>query len=113
MLRYVLDSVARLKLARVVGVLAPGAELVATTFAPQPTAVQHETLGAGDATKAALAVLGLRPPRVRTVHAAAGLQVVDEFPLTPNRKIDLVKLKQECAAQASHWMAGGSEKTAS
>lgn len=40
-------------------------------------------------------------------------RVVDEFPLTPNRKIDLVKLKQECAAQSSQWMAGGSKKAAS
>jgi long-chain acyl-CoA synthetase len=30
-------------------------------------------------------------------------KLVDEFPLTPNRKIDLVKLKRECMEQSSQW----------
>jgi acyl-coenzyme A synthetase/AMP-(fatty) acid ligase len=30
-------------------------------------------------------------------------KLVDEFPLTPNRKIDLVRLRRECIAQSSQW----------
>ena len=37
-------------------------------------------------------------------------QVVDEFPLTPNRKIDLVKLTRDYAANATQW--GAAKKTA-
>src|SRR6185503_9628720 len=54
MVRHVLDTVGRLKPARVVGVVAPGADLVAAAFAPHPTAVQLEPRGTGDATRAAL-----------------------------------------------------------
>jgi len=57
MLAHVLASVARLKPAKVVGVIAPGAETVAKAFAPHPTAVQKKALGTGDAVKAALAAL--------------------------------------------------------
>ena len=40
MIRHVLDTVASLAPARVVGVIAPGADLVAAAFAPHPTATQ-------------------------------------------------------------------------
>ena len=53
----------RLKPARVVGVIAPGAKAVAAAFAPHPTVVQSRPLGTGDATKAALGALkGHRGP---------------------------------------------------
>jgi bifunctional UDP-N-acetylglucosamine pyrophosphorylase/glucosamine-1-phosphate N-acetyltransferase len=65
MVRHVLDTVARLKPARVVGVVAPGAGEVAKAFAPHPTVVQHKPLGTGDAAKAALSALaGHRGPVV-------------------------------------------------
>ena len=57
MLAHVLASVARLKPAKVVGVIAPGADQVAKAFAPHPTAVQKKALGTGDAVKAALPAL--------------------------------------------------------
>lgn len=57
MLAHVLASVARLKPAKVVGVIAPGAETVARAFAPHPTVVQKKPLGTGDAVKAALPAL--------------------------------------------------------
>ena len=53
MVRHVLEAVARLKPARVVGVVAPGAKTVAAAFAPHPTVVQRQPLGTGHATKAA------------------------------------------------------------
>jgi bifunctional UDP-N-acetylglucosamine pyrophosphorylase/glucosamine-1-phosphate N-acetyltransferase len=53
----VLAAVARLKPAKVVGVIAPGAEQVAKAFDPHPTAVQKKALGTGDAVKAALPAL--------------------------------------------------------
>ncbi|MDP2330424.1 MAG: bifunctional UDP-N-acetylglucosamine diphosphorylase/glucosamine-1-phosphate N-acetyltransferase GlmU [Reyranella sp.] len=63
MLRHVLDNVGRLKLARIVGVISPGAKAVAAAFAPHPTAVQRRPLGTGDAAKAALGALeGHRGP---------------------------------------------------
>jgi bifunctional UDP-N-acetylglucosamine pyrophosphorylase/glucosamine-1-phosphate N-acetyltransferase len=63
MLRHVLDNAARLKPAKVVGVVAPGALKVAAAFAPHPTVVQARPLGTGDATKAALGALkGHRGP---------------------------------------------------
>jgi bifunctional UDP-N-acetylglucosamine pyrophosphorylase/glucosamine-1-phosphate N-acetyltransferase len=65
MLAHVLASAAALKPARVVGVIAPGAEAVAKAFAPHPTAVQKKPLGTGDAAKAALpALAGHRGPVV-------------------------------------------------
>jgi bifunctional UDP-N-acetylglucosamine pyrophosphorylase/glucosamine-1-phosphate N-acetyltransferase len=65
MLAHVLASVAALKPAKVVGVIAPGAEAVAKAFAPHPTAVQKKPLGTGDAAKAALpALAGHRGPVV-------------------------------------------------
>ncbi len=73
MVRHVLENVARLKPARVVGVVAPGAKAVAAAFAPHPTVVQRQPLGTGHATKAALAVLkGHRGP-VLVVYADAPL----------------------------------------
>lgn len=63
MLRHVLDNVGRLKPARVVGVISPGAGAVAAAFAPHPTVVQKRPLGTGDAAKAALGALkGHRGP---------------------------------------------------
>jgi bifunctional UDP-N-acetylglucosamine pyrophosphorylase/glucosamine-1-phosphate N-acetyltransferase len=57
MLRHVLENAARLKPAKVVGVVASGALKVAAAFAPHPTVVQTRPLGTGDATKAALGAL--------------------------------------------------------
>src|SRR5205814_7868697 len=57
MLRHVLDTVARLRPASVVGVVAPGAQDVAKAFAPHRTVVQRKPLGTGDAVKAALPAL--------------------------------------------------------
>jgi len=63
MLRHVLDNVARLKPARVVGVVAPGAKEVAAAFAPHATVVQRRPLGTGHAARAALPALkGHRGP---------------------------------------------------
>ncbi len=63
MLRHVLENVARLGPAKVVGVVAPGAKAVAAAFAPHPTVVQAKPLGTGHATKAALGQLkGHRGP---------------------------------------------------
>jgi bifunctional UDP-N-acetylglucosamine pyrophosphorylase / glucosamine-1-phosphate N-acetyltransferase len=73
MVRHVLENVGRLRPARVVGVVAPGAREVAAAFAPHPTAVQRRPLGTGDATKAALGALkGHRGP-VLVVYADAPL----------------------------------------
>jgi bifunctional UDP-N-acetylglucosamine pyrophosphorylase/glucosamine-1-phosphate N-acetyltransferase len=73
MVRHVLENVSRLQPARVVGVVAPGAEKVAAAFAPHPTVVQRRPLGTGHATKAALAALkGHRGP-VLVVYADAPL----------------------------------------
>ena len=63
MLRHVLDNVGKLRPARVIGVIAPGADAVARAFAPHPTVVQAKPLGTGHAAKAALAALkGHRGP---------------------------------------------------
>ncbi|HZP99538.1 MAG TPA: bifunctional UDP-N-acetylglucosamine diphosphorylase/glucosamine-1-phosphate N-acetyltransferase GlmU [Reyranella sp.] len=73
MVRHVLENVARLKPAKVVGVVAPGAREVAAVFAPHPTVVQRQALGTGHAAKAALAALkGHRGP-VLVVYADAPL----------------------------------------
>ena len=73
MVRHVLENAARLKPARVVGVVAPGAEAVAAAFAPHPTVVQRKPLGTADAAKAALPALeGHRGP-VRVVFADSPL----------------------------------------
>lgn len=57
MVRHVLENAARLKPARIVGVVAPGAKDVAAAFAPHPTVVQRKPRGTGDAVKAALPAL--------------------------------------------------------
>ncbi len=63
MLRHVLGNVGRLKPSRIVGVISPGAEVVAAAFAPHPTVVQKRPVGTGDAAKAALGALrGHRGP---------------------------------------------------
>jgi bifunctional UDP-N-acetylglucosamine pyrophosphorylase/glucosamine-1-phosphate N-acetyltransferase len=73
MVRHVLENVSRLRPARIVGVVAPGAREVAAAFAPHPTSVQRKPLGTGDAAKAALGALkGHRGP-VLVVYADAPL----------------------------------------
>ena len=63
MVRHVLETVARLKPATVIGVVAPGAAKVAAAFAPYPTVVQNKPLGTGHAARAALGQLkGHRGP---------------------------------------------------
>ncbi|MBY0324041.1 MAG: bifunctional UDP-N-acetylglucosamine diphosphorylase/glucosamine-1-phosphate N-acetyltransferase GlmU [Reyranella sp.] len=63
MVRHVLENANRLKPARIVGVVAPGAKEVATAFAPHPAVVQRKPRGTGDAAKAALPALkGHRGP---------------------------------------------------
>ncbi len=57
MVRHVLDNAARLKPAKIVGVVAPGAKAVEAAFAPHPTVVQRQPLGTGHAAKAALGAL--------------------------------------------------------
>jgi len=86
MLHHVLDTVARLKPARVVGVVAPGADQVAAAFAPHPTAIQHKTLGTGDATRAALPALD--------GHAGPVLVVYADSPLLTTESLD--RLVQAC-----------------
>lgn len=73
MVRHVLENVRRLKPARIVGVVSPGAKDVAAAFAPHPTVVQRQALGTGHAAKAALGALkGHRGP-VLVVYADAPL----------------------------------------
>jgi bifunctional UDP-N-acetylglucosamine pyrophosphorylase/glucosamine-1-phosphate N-acetyltransferase len=63
MVRHVLEAAARLKPAKVIGVVAPGAKAVEAAFAPHPTVVQDKALGTGHAAKAALGQLkGHRGP---------------------------------------------------
>jgi bifunctional UDP-N-acetylglucosamine pyrophosphorylase/glucosamine-1-phosphate N-acetyltransferase len=91
MVHHVLDSVARLGPARVVGVVAPGADQVMAAFAPHPTAIQHKTLGTGDATKAALPAL--------EGHAGPVLVVYADSPLLTTESLDrLVRACQEAKA---------------
>ena len=73
MLRHVLDNVGKLRPARVIGVIAPGAEAVAQAFAPHATVVQAKPLGTGHATKAALGAL--------KGHAGPVLVVFGDAPL--------------------------------
>ncbi|CAN5517929.1 bifunctional UDP-N-acetylglucosamine diphosphorylase/glucosamine-1-phosphate N-acetyltransferase GlmU [soil metagenome] len=79
MVRHVLDSVARLKTARIVGIVAPGAETVAAAFAPHPTAVQRQPLGTGDATKAALPALKGHKGPVLVVYADSPLLTTESL----------------------------------
>jgi bifunctional UDP-N-acetylglucosamine pyrophosphorylase/glucosamine-1-phosphate N-acetyltransferase len=73
MVRHVLENVSRLKPARIVGVVAPGAKDVAAAFAPHPTVVQRKPLGTGHATKAALPALEGHHGPVLVVYADAPL----------------------------------------
>jgi bifunctional UDP-N-acetylglucosamine pyrophosphorylase / glucosamine-1-phosphate N-acetyltransferase len=73
MLRHVMENVRRLKPARIVGVVSPGARDVAAAFAPHPTVVQRRPRGTGDAAKTSLPALkGHRGP-VLVVYADAPL----------------------------------------
>lgn len=73
MVRHVIENARRLKPARIVGVVAPGADAVAAAFAPHPTVVQRQALGTAHAAKAALPALkGHRGP-VLVVFADAPL----------------------------------------
>jgi bifunctional UDP-N-acetylglucosamine pyrophosphorylase / glucosamine-1-phosphate N-acetyltransferase len=73
MVRHVLENVSRLKPARIVGVVAPGAKDVAAAFAPHLTVVQRKPLGTGHATKAALPALEGHHGPVLVVYADAPL----------------------------------------
>src|SRR5579871_1797414 len=86
MLAHVLASVARLKPATVVGVIAPGAAAVAQAFAPHPTAVQKTALGTGDAVKAAL-------PALRG-HSGPVLVVYGDSPLVTTASLQ--RLLESC-----------------
>lgn len=73
MVQHVLETVAHLKPARIVGVVSPGAMQVAAAFGACPTVEQRQPLGTGDATKAALdALVGHHGP-VLVVYADAPL----------------------------------------
>jgi len=73
MLAHVLASVARLKPAKVVGVVAPKQPRVVAAFAPHVTVVQEKPLGTGNAVKAALPAL--------SGHAGPVLVVYGDSPL--------------------------------
>jgi bifunctional UDP-N-acetylglucosamine pyrophosphorylase/glucosamine-1-phosphate N-acetyltransferase len=73
MVRHVLENVSRLKPARIVGVVAPGAKDVAAAFAPHRTMVQRKPLGTGHATQAALPALEGHHGPVLVVYADAPL----------------------------------------
>ncbi|MBM3645081.1 MAG: bifunctional UDP-N-acetylglucosamine diphosphorylase/glucosamine-1-phosphate N-acetyltransferase GlmU [Alphaproteobacteria bacterium] len=57
MLRHVVEAAARLKPARIVGVVPPSGDAIAAAFAPHPVAVQRQPRGTGDALRAALPAL--------------------------------------------------------
>jgi bifunctional UDP-N-acetylglucosamine pyrophosphorylase/glucosamine-1-phosphate N-acetyltransferase len=97
MLAHVLGSVARLKPVKIVGVIAPGAEVVARAFAPHPTAVQKNPLGTGDAVKAAF-------PELRG-HAGPVLVVYGDSPLITTASLQ--RLLESCRkAKASVGVLG-------
>jgi len=73
MVRHVLENVRRLRPARVVGVVAPGARDVAAAFAPHTTVVQRRPLGTADAAKAA-AMRAMIPLRRRLTNLATKLR---------------------------------------
>lgn len=89
MVRHVLENVARLKPARVVGVVAPGAKDVAAAFAPHPTVVQRQPLGTGHAARAALPSL--------VGHAGPVLVVFGDAPLVT--AATMKKLVDACARE--------------
>ena len=89
MIRHVLENVARLKPARIVGVVAPGATAVAAAFAPHATVVQSKPLGTGHAALAALPAL--------EGHRGPVLVVFGDAPLVTTGSIR--KLLAACARQ--------------
>ncbi|MBN9537576.1 MAG: bifunctional UDP-N-acetylglucosamine diphosphorylase/glucosamine-1-phosphate N-acetyltransferase GlmU [Reyranella sp.] len=89
MVHHVLDNVAALKPARVVGVVAPGAKNVAAAFGPHPTVVQKKPLGTGHAAKAALGALG--------GHKGPVLVVFGDAPLVTS--VSLQRLVSACAQE--------------
>ena len=89
MLRHVLDNVAALKPARVVGVVALGAHDVAAAFVPHATVVQKKPLGTGDAARAALGAL--------RGHTGPVLVVFGDAPLVTSAS--LKRLLSACAKE--------------
>ncbi|MBN9514096.1 MAG: bifunctional UDP-N-acetylglucosamine diphosphorylase/glucosamine-1-phosphate N-acetyltransferase GlmU [Alphaproteobacteria bacterium] len=89
MLRHVLDNVAALKPARVVGVVALGAHDVAAAFVPHATVVQKKPLGTGDAARAALGAL--------RGHTGPVLVVFGDAPLVTSTS--LKRLLSACAKE--------------
>ena len=89
MLRHVLDNVAALKPARVVGVVALGAHDVAAAFVPHATVVQKKPLGTGDAARAALGAL--------RGHTGPVLVVFGDAPLVTTAS--LKRLLSACAKE--------------
>ena len=89
MVHHVLDNVAALKPARVVGVVAPGAKNVAAAFGPHPTVVQKKPLGTGHAAKAALGAL--------RGHTGPVLVVFGDAPLVTSASLQ--RLVSACARE--------------
>ncbi len=89
MLRHVLENVARLKPAKVVGVVAPGAKAVSAAFSPYPTVVQRQALGTGHAARTALPALA--------GHSGPVLVVFGDAPLVTTAAMK--KLVAACARQ--------------
>ena len=89
MLRHVLDNVAALKPARIVGVVAPRTNDVAAAFAPHATVVQKKPLGTGDAARAALGAL--------RGHTGPVLVVFGDAPLVTTAS--LKRLLSACAKE--------------
>ena len=89
MVHHVLDNVAALKPARVIGVVAPGAKNVAAAFGPHPTVVQKKPLGTGHAAKTALGALG--------GHRGPVLVVFGDAPLVTS--VSLQRLVSACARE--------------
>jgi bifunctional UDP-N-acetylglucosamine pyrophosphorylase/glucosamine-1-phosphate N-acetyltransferase len=89
MVHHVLDNVAALKPARVIGVVAPGAKNVAAAFGPHPTVVQKKPLGTGHAAKTALGALG--------GHKGPVLVVFGDAPLVTS--VSLQRLVSACARE--------------
>lgn len=89
MVHHVLDNVAALKPARVIGVVAPGAKNVAAAFGLNPTVVQKKPLGTGHAAKTALGALG--------GHTGPVLVVFGDAPLVTS--VSLQRLVSACARE--------------
>ena len=89
MLRHVLENIAPLKPAKVVGVVAPGAKAVAAAFSPHPTVVQRQALGTGHAARTALPALA--------GHKGPVLVVFGDAPLVTTASIK--KLVAACARE--------------